>query len=139
MDNRRETGQALVEFALAVTVFLVLLMTVVDFGRGIYLYNGVSEAAREIARATSVHPGMLLGGSAETSETVTTQQSLVPGLSAPVITCVDIAGAPVTEACVPGDWVRVSVSAPYDPVTPLLSIGGLGHFVMQSTSTVQIQ
>ena len=38
-------GQALVEFALAITVFLLLMMAIVDFGRGIYMYNGVSQAA----------------------------------------------------------------------------------------------
>ena len=41
-------GQALVEFSLAVTVFLLLVMAIVDFGRGIYMYNGVSQAAREV-------------------------------------------------------------------------------------------
>ena len=33
------------EFALAITVFLLLMMAIVDFGRGIYMYNGVSQAA----------------------------------------------------------------------------------------------
>lgn len=135
----REGGQALVEFAIAVTVFLVLLMSIVDLGRGIYLYNGVSEAAREIARTTSVHPGAVIGTSSQTAQVVQTQQSLVPGLSAPTITCVDITGTPVTSNCVPGDWVQVKVTAPYAPVTPLLSIGGFGQFTMQSSSTVQIQ
>jgi Flp pilus assembly protein TadG len=138
-DMKSEAGQALVEFSLAVTIFLVLLMSVVDLGRGIYLYNGVSEAAREIARVTSVHPGAAIGDSSQTASVVATQQSLVPGLTSPTIQCVDITGTPVSSNCIPGDWVEVTVSAPYAPVTPLLSIGGFGHFTMQSTSTVQIQ
>ena len=40
-------GQALVEFALAVIPFLILLMGVIDIGRGIYTMNGTSEAARD--------------------------------------------------------------------------------------------
>jgi Flp pilus assembly protein TadG len=46
----RDEGQALVEFSIAIIVFLLLLMAVFDFGRGIYMYNGVSEAARDVAR-----------------------------------------------------------------------------------------
>lgn len=137
--TREGRGQALAEFAIAVTVFLTLLMSIVDLGRGIYLYNGVSEAAREIARVTSVHPGVVIGDSTQTAQVVATQQSLVPGLSSPTIQCVDITGTPVTANCVPGDWVEVTVTAPYAPVTPLLSIGGFGRFTMQSMSTVQIQ
>ncbi len=30
-------------------------MGIVDLGRGIYIYNGVNQAARELARVTSVH------------------------------------------------------------------------------------
>ena len=52
----QQHGQALVEFSLAIIVFLVILMGVFDLGRGIFVYNGVSQAAREIARATAVHP-----------------------------------------------------------------------------------
>ena len=62
-------GQALVEFSLAVTVFLLLMMAIVDFGRGIYMYNGVSQAAREVARTTSVHPGSPLGSSTDATDT----------------------------------------------------------------------
>ena len=54
-DRPRRSGQALVEFAIAVIPFLMLLMAVVDLGRGIYMLNGTSEAARDIARVTSVH------------------------------------------------------------------------------------
>ena len=51
----RRQGQAVVEFALAVIPFLILLMGVIDLGRGIYTMNGTSEAARDIARVTIVH------------------------------------------------------------------------------------
>jgi Flp pilus assembly protein TadG len=139
MPRERQAGQALVEFSLAVTIFIVLLMSIVDIGRGIYEYNGVSQAAREIARVTSVHPGGIIGSSTETQAVVATQQALVPGLGAPTITCTDISGVTIASGCVPGDWVRVTVTAPYAPVSPLLSIGGFGTFTMQSTSSAQIQ
>lgn len=146
MKTRRrdgERGQTLVEFALAIPIFLFLLMAVFDFGRAIYQYNGVSQAARELARATSVHrcnPGSCtLGNSAQTTAVLQTQQSLIPGLQAPVFTCVDITGAAINSAttCLPGDQVRVDVTASYSPITPLL--GFLGNITLGSSSTVSIQ
>ena len=132
-----EAGQALVEFSLAIIVFLVLLMGIVDMGRGIYAYNGVSQAAREIARVASVHPGSTLGSSTETTNVVATQQRLVPGLGAPAFSCVDIAGSPVTDTCRRGDWVRVQISAPWTPVTPLLGLAGTWN--LASTTTMKIE
>lgn len=129
-------GQALVEFALALIVFLVLLMGIFDLGRGIYMYNGVSQAAREIARVTSVHPGVTLGGSAETAAVVATQKSLVPNLGNPTFACVDIDNTAVTGTCRGGMRVKVTIVAPYRPVTPILGL--VGTWNMSSTSAVSI-
>ena len=131
-------GQALVEFSLAIVVFLLLMMGVIDVGRGIYQYNGVSEAARELARVTSVHAGSTLGSSPETAAVLATQKNLIPNLGDPTYTCVGIDGAAVVGSCLPGvDLVRVTISAPYSPVTPLLGL--TGPWTMQSTSAVTIQ
>ena len=78
----RERGQALVEFSLTIVIFLVLMMAIVDLGRGIYMFNGVAQAAREVARVTSVHPGTGFGNSAETAAVVGTQKKLIPNFSA---------------------------------------------------------
>jgi Flp pilus assembly protein TadG len=132
-----DRGQALVEFALALTVFLGMLMGVFDLGKGIYMYNGVSQAAREIARVTSVHPGTTLGGSAETAAVIATQKGLVPSLGDPTFSCVDVAGNPKASACESGDLVKVRIVAPYRPITPLLSL--TGTWAMQGSSSVEIQ
>jgi Flp pilus assembly protein TadG len=129
-------GQALVEFALALIVFLVLLMGIFDLGRGIYMYNGVSQAAREIARVTSVHPGVTLGSSAETAAVVATQKSLVPNLGNPTFACVDIDDSAVAGTCRGGMRVKVTIVAPYRPVTPILGL--VGTWNMSSTSAVSI-
>ncbi len=57
MKNKRFTGragqhrgQALVEFALAFTIFLLLLLGIVEFGRLLVAYSSVYTAAREAAR-----------------------------------------------------------------------------------------
>lgn len=53
-DRRSERGQALVEFALILPLFVLLLVGILDFGRAIYAYNTVNNAARQGARLAVV-------------------------------------------------------------------------------------
>jgi hypothetical protein len=133
-----QNGQTIAEFAITIGLFMLLLIGATDLGRGVYVFNGVSEAAREIARTTSIFPGgTTLGGSSETALVVATQRSLVPGLGLPTFTCTDIAGTVESGTCGGGKWVMVTVSAPYQPATPLLAIFGAMTFT--STSSAEIQ
>ena len=146
-DARR--GQALVEFSLAIVVFLTMLMGIFDLGRAIFAYNGVSEAARDIARRAAVYPYNSLtqgtgdlGSSYQVRDTINTQLSLVPGMhdlakGSPDFVCVDIEGnlSPNPE-CSRGnyhDYVRVTVSADYVPITPLVGI--FGPITISASST----
>jgi Flp pilus assembly protein TadG len=137
--RQRSRGQALVEFALALPIFLLLMMALFDLGRAIYMYNGVAEAARELARVTSVHPGTpgALGSTTETAAVLATQKALIPSLGNPTFTCVDIDGSAWTETCVAGMQVKVVINAPYQPVTPILSM--VGTILLASSSTFSIQ
>jgi Flp pilus assembly protein TadG len=47
-------GQSLVEFALILPLFLILLMGILDLGRGVAAYNSVANAARSAARVAIV-------------------------------------------------------------------------------------
>lgn len=160
-ERRVVRGQALVEFSLAITVFLALLMGIVDFGRAIYLYNSVSQAAQAIARVTSVHPGTdpttPSGWSPEMQAVVSTQQGLIPGLLTPTITCFDASGNTVApcqrSSQVPVLFVKVQTAAPFtiiaDPLgallqftagpSPCTSTPPYPAFCFQSSSTVAIQ
>ena len=135
-----ERGQALVEFSLSIVIFLVLMMAIVDLGRGIYMFNGVSQAAREVARVASVYPGTSLNAitSTQINTAVSTQKGLIPNLGTPTITCVDIEGSTGYSdgKCPTGAQVTVAVVAPYRPVTPLMGL--LGTWNMQSTSSVRM-
>jgi Flp pilus assembly protein TadG len=141
----QERGQGLVEFSLTIIVFLVILMGVVDFGMAIYKFNGVSQAAREIARVTSVHPcvtpGALTcspGGSSQTQTVINVQKNLVPGLTNPTFTCIDQAGATKPGVCdFSQDSIQVEITAPYRPITPLLGL--TGTWTMKGSSSAQIQ
>jgi Flp pilus assembly protein TadG len=53
----RSPGQALVEFALVAPIFLLLLFSIIDFGRAVYYIQALNNAAREGARYAIVHGG----------------------------------------------------------------------------------
>jgi Flp pilus assembly protein TadG len=50
----RSRGQTLVEFALVLPLFLLILMSLVDFGRVIYAQNAITQDAREAVRVGAV-------------------------------------------------------------------------------------
>ncbi len=131
-----DLGQAMAEFALAVPIFVVMLVAVFDLGRGVYTYNGLSEAAREIARITAVYPGLVLGASQQTAERVAVQQSLTPGMSTPTYACVSVDGALSSDnPCTSGDYVRVTVTSVYQPLS-LLGFGGSITLTASSSSEI---
>lgn len=123
--------------------FLLLLFGVFDVGRGIYTYNAVAEGAREIARATIVHPYdqcCQLGSSARTETVIAGQKALIPGLEDDgiEIVCVDVSDEPVAAAwCRPGHFVKVTLTVSWQPVTPLLSFIGLHE--LASVTRMQLQ
>lgn len=154
---RERRGQALVEFSLVLIPFLFILMGVFDLGRGIYIHNGVSQAAREIARVTSVYTcntsssTCTLGTSPQTAAVIATQRTLVPGLGGPgssiVFQCTGITDAPRSNtSCASlndGDpatndqaFVRVTVQVPFAVITPLL--GMVAPSTISSTTHIEI-
>ena len=50
MAHNRRDGQSLVEFAFALPVLLLLLLGIIDLGRGFYIREQVSDAARAALR-----------------------------------------------------------------------------------------
>ena len=55
--SQRPRGQALVEFAVIIPLFLALLMGILDFGRVVWATTSLASAAREAARFAIVHGG----------------------------------------------------------------------------------
>ena len=142
----RDRGQALVEFSLALIPFLLIFMGITDLGRGIYMSSGANQAAREIARATAVHPcdtsSCTLGNSPETLAAIATQQRLVPNLipSSVTIACSSISDDTIPstadQPCESGKFIRVTVSVAYSTVTPLLSM--VAPSTLVSTAHVEV-
>src|SRR5215210_8085039 len=54
-SKKSERGATLVEFAIGATVFFTVMFAVVEFGRMLYVHNGLSDAARRGARYAVVH------------------------------------------------------------------------------------
>ena len=138
-------GQALVEFAIAAIPFLLLLMGILDLSRAIYQMNTTAQAAREIARETSLHewatcPPCDVGGAPETAQAATIQAALLPGFQfspASDVACVDITDVVIPDdECRPGDFVRVTVRSVFRPGTPLTMM--FGNHTFSSTSRVEI-
>ena len=53
--GRRGRGQALVEFALVIPLFLLMMVALFDLGRAVFAYNTLTNAAREGARLAIVN------------------------------------------------------------------------------------
>jgi Flp pilus assembly protein TadG len=140
-------GQSLVEFSLVLIPFLLILMGIIDLGRGIYTYNGVAQAARELARATSVHTcdttksTCTLGTSPETANVRGTQNTMVPGLAggtaSVTYTCTSITDVTLSSVnCQSGSFVKVTVSVPFQVITPVLSM--VAPSTLSSTTHVEV-
>ncbi|HEV7665304.1 MAG TPA: TadE/TadG family type IV pilus assembly protein [Chloroflexota bacterium] len=52
--KQRHTGQSLVEFALVVPLFLLLVFGLIDFSRLLFTYVSLSNGTREMARVAAV-------------------------------------------------------------------------------------
>jgi Flp pilus assembly protein TadG len=121
---RGERGQALVEFALASTIFFMTLFATVEFGLGIWHYNMVSNLAQEGARWASVH-GASSASPASSAAVQTYVRSRAPGMQTVTVTATP---APSTVA----RGLPVTVVA--ENYTVVSSFIPHGTFVLQSTA-----
>ena len=118
--DRSLGGQGLVEFALIVPVFVLLLMGIFDIGRAVYAYNTVSNAAREAGRRAIVDQTLAHVQSVGATHAV----ALGIGASAVAVDYRDpstpnVAGscATVTIGCI----AHVTVTYTYQAATPGIS------------------
>lgn len=119
----RSRGQGLVEFALVIPLFLLLLMALFDLGRAVFIYNSITNAVREGARLGIVN---------QDTNTITNravQQSAMAETGAPNVTVVFKKMTPnrdytMNATCTTKSldcvaWVRFETT--YWPITPIVS------------------
>ncbi len=113
--SRREDGQAMVEFALILPVFLLILCGIIDFGWLFYNQLSLNNACREGARYAVVH-------TAEDADT----QAIINHIEKTTTTVFANDGVDITvEYTSPADPtsgdIRVNLEADISFFTPVLS------------------
>jgi len=107
--GKREDGQSLVEFALVVPIFLLVLFAIVDFGMAFHAWITVTNSAREGARYGAVR--------ATSPQIVQRVRDTAESLDQANLT------VSVTNAeGQPGESVVVDVSYDYSLMTPLADL-----------------
>jgi len=114
---RRESGQAMVEYALLSVVFFALLLFIVDGGRILWNYVTVAEAARVGARYAVVHGSKSIAPVGPSNYTALTQevQRAAVGLTTASLTVT----ATWTPNNSPGSSVTVDVTYLVQPITSI--------------------
>lgn len=119
MKNNK--GQSLVEFALVIPVFLLLLFGIVEFGRAWEMMNVATSAAREGARVAAV-TGPNVAGATSAAQRI---------LSAGNVTnaTISVTGPDANNE------VQVTVTVNYTPITNF--IPGLGPIPITRTTSMR--
>jgi Flp pilus assembly protein TadG len=121
----RSRGQGLVEFALVLPIFLVLVMGIADLGLAVFAYNSVTNAAREGARLAIVNQ--------DTAKITTRATSQAAVARTPTVTVgfyqANDDGTPNTSSTCPigsasyiavGCLAVVTFVGGYQPITPII-------------------
>lgn len=119
-------GQAIVEFAFASIIFLMIVFGTIDFGRAIFMSAELHNAAREGARYGKINPS-------QTAQirTVTVDKAVGTGLTTSGV------GVSCTGVCKTGDTLTVTTQLQFQAVTQQLL--GIGPITLSSSSTVDIE
>ena len=109
IKRRRQAGQSLVEVAFVLPVLLLMLLGIFDFGRAIYAYNAVANAAREAARVAIVdqNPTAVIAKGKSSALALDPNQVNV---TFPAPPCAKI-----------GCTASVTVDTQWRPITPIIS------------------
>lgn len=145
--RRAGRGQSLVEFALVIPIFLLLLCAIIDGGRLVFAYNQMSQVTRAVARVASTACFVAMPGTPACDATtgpiaasIATQAAGYQTAVSWTVTCLSgVTGALRTtgaDACRVGDVVRVSIAGSFTPITPIAS--SLGSIKVGSSTQQEI-
>jgi hypothetical protein len=138
--SRSQHGQEIVEFAVTLTFFMLIVIMIFDFGRAIYTYSVVQNAAREGARYGIIHPDDPTGMEARVRDKAI-------GLDPDEINVIteEIDDDDIDEV---RDAIRVTVEYDFTPLTPLAALffpdreppaGPDDHLTMIGRATMRIE
>jgi Flp pilus assembly protein TadG len=134
-SRKRSAGQALVEFALVLPGFLLLLFGLIDFGRIVYIQNAMSEGAREGTRWGSVQ------GRSHNSTTRDTVRLHTIGIMAavpsPTVSVSCLQYTTTANTCRVNDTLVVNITTRVSVLTPIIG-QLLGPVTLNATSKVRV-
>lgn len=123
-----ERGSELIEFAIALPVFLIFVFGIIEFGRAILIFGTTAHLAREGARYAIVR-GEESGRAATQADVVTYVNSRAGGLTDLTVTATWPDGNQRF-----GSVVEVRVTRPFGVIVPL----PIGPITLSSTSRMVI-
>jgi Flp pilus assembly protein TadG len=140
--RRRSPGQSLVEFALVLPIFILLLAAMLDFGIGLFSYMSVVNAVRDGGRLGATNCSVLACANPVAARVRAASGGLVQ-LGDVTVSCTKAAGgavpctrntlqAPNQDGVKNGDTVRVRAQYRYHMIWPL-TFGT--EILMTSTAT----
>jgi Flp pilus assembly protein TadG len=124
--RRRDEGQTIVEFALSLTLFLMILLGTAELGILVFRYNVISDLAQEGARRASVC-GKYSGLSSTECNISTYLQARAVGITPLSVNVTWSAGSAANSLA--GDTVLVQVQHTFGrltqiiPLAPTLTLG----------------
>lgn len=119
------SGQSLVEMALILPVFLLILMGAIDVGRAVWFQNQVEQLANQAARqAAVISPDGTCAGLSKTAcvnaivagQRIGTDATATADCRRP-----DGTDAGTFDTCSIGEVIHVTVTASWSAVTPIVS------------------
>ena len=153
--RRGEKGSTLIEFALTIIFFLLMMFGVLDFSRALYAYHFVSSAARQATRWAAVNgetctDDSSCNGTSPMNDGVASQTDIQnyvtsitpPGIDPAKVTTTPTWTAPMGSPTIctakpkyPGCTVEVQVQYNFNFVAPIISTATI---TMSSTSEMVI-
>jgi PKD repeat protein len=127
----RSQGQAIVELALILPIFLILMASALDLGRLFYSQISVNDAAREATLEASRNPSSFIANTACTSANKESNRVMCRATNESRGSFVTVTPADVTMTCstnpcptipVLGQTVSVTVTGHFRLITPLLAV-----------------
>jgi Flp pilus assembly protein TadG len=142
-----KSGQAIVEFAIASLVFLLIVFGTIDLGRAMYLHSELTEATRDAVREARTKTAN--GNSCGAISTTTLQfrvrnmkdydagggcnqgETARPGLQSATVTW------SCSPSCTSGSTLTVTSSLPFQAITQTLL--GISPITLRSTASVILE
>ncbi|QCJ41718.1 pilus assembly protein [Bacillus sp. S3] len=126
--RKDERGQSLVETALILPIFLLILVGILDFGRLTYSYAHLHMAAQETVRLAGL-------GEKDADLTAFAQKYVHLGNKTDLV----VLPSPKDSLRHSGDYVKVTLRYPFQFFTPFVSKLFPSPFMIETDSTIRVE